>query len=118
MALVFVSGSFVYAGVQEEKKPGLSSQQFFENFKNKKFMGLPLDFDLKNADLENVINFISRISSLTFKFKDVVKGTVTLKEKQIPWDKAFYLMLEQNELELVLEAETLVIQKKAEPEEK
>lgn len=116
-ALVFVGRSFVYAGVQEEKKPDLSPHQFFENFKNKKFMGEPMDFELKEVEVKKTIQFISRISGLTFTIKPGVEGSVTFKEKQVPWDRAFYNFLEQNKLELVMEEDTLVIQKREKPKE-
>jgi len=116
-AFVFVGGSFVYAGVQEDEKPDLSPRQFFENFKNKKYMGIPLDFELKDVEIKQAILFISRISGLTFTIEPGVEGTVTFKEKQVPWDRAFYHFLEQNELELVLEEDTLVIRKREKPKE-
>lgn len=117
-ALVFIGGNGVYAGVQEEdKKPDLTPQRFFENFKNKKFMGEPLDFELKEVEVKKTIEFISRISGLTFTIEPGVEGTVTFKEKSVPWDRAFYHFLEQNELELVLEEDTLVVRKKEKPEE-
>jgi len=116
-ASLFSVGSFIYAGVQEDEKPVLTPRQFFENFKNKKYMGLPIDFELKDVEIKQAILFISRISGLTFTIEPGVEGTVTFKEKQVPWDRAFYHFLEQNELELVLEGDTLVIRKREKPKE-
>ncbi len=63
-----------------------------------------------------VIIYFSKVTGLNFVFKPGVEGSVTYTAKQIPWDKALYIFLEQNGLELVLEENTLTIQKKEKTE--
>lgn len=110
--IVMIVLSVCVSGLEEEKKTTLTPQQFLENFKQKKFMGEELDFDLKNADIKKVIDFISRVSGFTFEVEPEVEGAVTLKEYMVPWDKAFYLFLEQNSLEIILEEEKFIVRKK------
>lgn len=100
-----ISGWVSFAGMQEKEEAALTPRQFLENFNAKKYTGEALDFDLKDADLKKVFNFVSRVSGFTFEIEEGIEGVVSLKEYMIPWDKALSIFLEQNSLGITLEGE-------------
>jgi len=94
-----------------KKNQALSREQLIENLKNQEFGGEPMDFEFENADLKNVINFLSKITNMKMSMDQEIKAKITCKFKQVPWDKALAFFLQQNHLELVLEKDHLKIRK-------
>lgn len=123
--IIFLTGSMVFSGINKStmvekddksKKPVMSPKQLIENFKKKEFTGESYDFKFQDARLDMIMKFFSHVTGLNFVFNPGVEGTVTYTLNKIPWDKALYLFLEQNGLELVLKENTLMIQKKEKTE--
>ncbi len=54
--------------------------------------------DFKDADLQNVFRFLADIKNYNLIMGDDVKGTVTLKLKNVPWRQAFNILLKTNKL--------------------
>lgn len=94
------------------KPKALSPQQLIENIKNKQFGGEPYDLNLKDAQLDNVIRFLSRSAGLKIVLDPGLKARVTCEMEKVPWDKALAFILEQHHLTLVLEGDVLKIRKK------
>ncbi len=69
-----------------------------ENSAEKKYVGEKISMDFKDADIKNVLRLISDISGLNLIVSDNVKGNVTLRLEAIPWDEAFDIILETNNL--------------------
>ncbi len=63
-----------------------------------KYTGARISLDFKDADIKNVLRLISEISGLNMIIGDAVQGKVTLKLDNIPWDEAFDIVLETNNL--------------------
>ncbi|MCX6578781.1 MAG: type IV pilus secretin PilQ [Candidatus Aminicenantes bacterium] len=80
---------------------------------DKKYLGDPMDFDFKNADLENVILFFSKLSGLSIVIDPGVTGTITARMYQVPWDQALQYFLKVNGLDMVREGNLLRIGKVA-----
>jgi type IV pilus assembly protein PilQ len=69
-----------------------------ENLDRKKYSGDKISLDFKDADIKNVLRLISDISGLNLIVSDKVVGKVTLKLENIPWDEAFEIILDSNNL--------------------
>jgi type IV pilus assembly protein PilQ len=80
---------------------------------SRKYIGDPMDFDFKNADLENVMLFFSKLSGLSIIIDPGVTGTVTARMYQVPWDQALQYFLKVNGLDMVREGNLLRIGKVA-----
>lgn len=76
-----------------------------------RYQGEPMDFDFKNADLENVILFFAKISGLSIVIDPGVTGTITARMYQVPWDQALEYFLKVNGLDMVREGNLLRIGK-------
>ncbi|MCI0602603.1 hypothetical protein L0156_06280 [bacterium] len=50
--------------------------------------GEPFSFDFKDIDIKDLFRFIADISGLNVILDPAVKGTVTLKLTEVPWDQA------------------------------
>jgi type IV pilus assembly protein PilQ len=67
------------------------------------FTGEPISFDVKDADIKDVFRTISELTGLNIVVDPEVRGTVTVKLDNVPWDQALDLILKQNGLGYVLE---------------
>ena len=54
--------------------------------------GEPFSFDFKDIDIKDLFRFIADISGLNVILDPSVKGTVTLKLTEVPWDQALDLI--------------------------
>ena len=75
------------------------------------YKGEPMDFDFKNADLENVLLFFAKVSGLSVVIDPGVTGTVTARMYQVPWDQALQYFLKVNGLDMIKEGNLLRIGK-------
>ena len=67
------------------------------------FTGEPISLDLKDADIKDVFRTISELTGLNIVVDPEVRGTVTVKLDNVPWDQALDLILKQNGLGYVLD---------------
>ncbi len=96
-----------------EEKPVMSPGQLISNLKTRKFTGHLMAYHLKNQDLVNLLNHMAKDTGLNFNFKSGVQGHVTCELDVIPWDEALHLFLEQNDMEMILDGDTLIVKKKS-----
>ncbi|MBU4403977.1 MAG: type IV pilus secretin PilQ, partial [Acidobacteria bacterium] len=75
------------------------------------FSGDPYDFSFKNADISNILKFISKITGLNMVIDPDVTGRFTCELVQVPWDQALELVLKVNGLDMVQEGNILRIGK-------
>ena len=69
------------------------------NRKNKpQYTGKRISFNVRNADIHDIFRVFSQISGLNFITSNDVKGTLTMELKDVPWDQAFALILQQKGL--------------------
>tara|TARA_B100000683_G_scaffold262453_1_gene289559 strand:+ start:1443 stop:3992 length:2550 start_codon:yes stop_codon:yes gene_type:complete len=59
----------------------------------RRFRGKRITIDLLDADIRNVLRFLSDVSGKNIVVAEGVTGTVTLKLKNIPWDQALAVIL-------------------------
>jgi type IV pilus assembly protein PilQ len=96
-----------YTESTESKTPyikGLSQEPPFQsNIINTdaapKYKGEKITLDFQNADIHNIIRIIADVSGLNIVTSDEVKGTVTIRLKDVPWDQALDVVLESKDLD-------------------
>ena len=64
------------------------------------FTGRRLSLDFKDADVNDILRLISEVSGLNFVAGTEVKGTVSIKLADVPWDQALDLILKTNNPQL------------------
>ena len=57
-----------------------------------------ISFDVRNADIKDVLSVLARVSGLNIITSDEVKGTLTMRLENVPWDQALDLILAQKGL--------------------
>ncbi len=66
--------------------------------KGVKYIGAKISLDFANADIRNILKLIGEVSKLNIVWGPEVKGTVSMRLKNVPWDQALDIMLETNDL--------------------
>jgi type IV pilus secretin PilQ/predicted competence protein len=87
-----------------------------------KYSGRRISLDLQDADLINVLRLFADVANLNIIIAPDVKGRVTVRMVNVPWDQAMDIILKMNGLGFVLEdnilrvASVAVLTKQAEEE--
>ncbi len=68
-----------------------------------RFHGEPISLDLKDADIRDVLLTFSRLARLNMVIDPDVRGSVTVRLENVPWDQALEVILKVNGLGYVLE---------------
>ena len=76
------------------KESGIVSES-----KEPRYVGERITLDFQNADIHNVLRIIADVSGLNIVTSDEVKGNVTIRLKDIPWDQALDVVLESKDLD-------------------
>jgi type IV pilus assembly protein PilQ len=69
--------------------------------------GEPISLDLKDADLKDVLRTFAKLARLNIAVDPEVKGSVTVRLHDVPWDQALDVILQVNGLGYVLEGNVL-----------
>jgi len=64
-----------------------------------KYKGERITLDFQNADIHNVLRIIADVSGLNIVTSDEVKGTITIRLRDVPWDQALDVVLESKDLD-------------------
>jgi type IV pilus assembly protein PilQ len=59
----------------------------------RRYTGRRITIDLKEADILNVLRLIAEVSKLNIIASDQVKGNITIKLRNVPWDQALDIIL-------------------------
>jgi type IV pilus assembly protein PilQ len=59
----------------------------------KVYTGRLMSLDFKDADIQNILRLIAEVSGLNVVAGDDVKGTVTVRLVNVPWDQALDIVL-------------------------
>jgi len=62
------------------------------------YTGRKVDFNVKDIDIKNLLGAIAEISKRNIIVADDVKGTVTIKLRNVPWDQALDIILKSKGL--------------------
>jgi len=63
-----------------------------------KYTGKKMTFDFQGADVHNVLRIIAEVSNLNIVAGDDVRGKITLRLKNVPWDQALDIILDSRGL--------------------
>ncbi len=74
-----------------------------------RFKGRKISLDLQDADLVNVMRLFAEVANLNIILAPDVKGKVTVRMVNIPWDQAMDIILKMNGLGYVMEDNVLRI---------
>lgn len=79
---------------------GIMNSQTLEDFlaSNNKFYGKKISIEAVKLDINDAFKFLAEESGVNMIIDDGVKGDVTLKLRQVPWDQAFVLLLKSKKL--------------------
>lgn len=66
-----------------------------------RYSGRRISLDLKDADIQNVLRLLADVSKLNIVASDDVKGKITLKLRNVPWDQALDIILQSKQLDKV-----------------
>jgi type IV pilus assembly protein PilQ len=64
----------------------------------KDYRGAAMTMDFVNADVTNILRLIGEVSNLNIIWGPEVKGIVSMRLKDVPWDQALDLILDNNNL--------------------
>jgi type IV pilus assembly protein PilQ len=64
----------------------------------KQYTGASMTMDFVNADVTNILRLIAEVSNLNIVWGPEVRGTVSMRLKEVPWDQALDLVLDNNNL--------------------
>lgn len=59
----------------------------------KKYTGTPISVDFQEADIHAVLRLFAEVGNVNIIVSDKVKGSVTLRVKQVPWDQLLDIVL-------------------------
>lgn len=65
------------------------------------FSGRRIDLDLKDADVHNVLRLLADVGKVNIVTADNVKGSVTIRMRNVPWDQALDVVLQSKGLGMV-----------------
>ncbi len=81
-------------------------------FGKKVYTGKPISLDLVDADLKNVLRLIADITNMNIVVDPDIKGKVTLKVENVPWDQIFDMILKANGLGIEKQGNVIRVAKK------
>ena len=82
--------------IQDNILPAKTLEDLY--FGDIKFSGSPMSFHVIDADIKQVLRFISEESGLNMVIDEAVQGRVTLKLEDVPWDQALYTLFKVKSL--------------------
>ena len=72
-----------------------------------RYAGQKISLDLQDVDVRNVLRLLADVTGKNMVVEPNVKGTVTLKVDQVPWDQVLDLILKINDLGSVIEGNVI-----------
>ncbi|MCS6915316.1 MAG: type IV pilus secretin PilQ [Myxococcota bacterium] len=84
-------------GAQAPRVPVTAGRRF------RRYEGRRIDLDFKDADIHNILRLLSDVGQVNIITTDDVKGTVTIRMRDVPWDQALDVVLKAKGLGSVRE---------------
>lgn len=97
---------------KNDLKEIISPQKLIKIVEDKQFIGEKITFAFIEMEKRDIIRSLSRMIGQEIVIDPGIKGKVTYRLQQVPWNKAVSLFLADNNLELVYDGKTLRIQQK------
>jgi type IV pilus assembly protein PilQ len=64
----------------------------------KEYTGRKISLDFRDAEIRNVLRFIADVAELNIVLGNEVKGRVTIRLVNVPWDQALHVILQSHSL--------------------
>ncbi|MDH5478256.1 MAG: type IV pilus secretin PilQ, partial [Nitrospinota bacterium] len=87
---------------EEEQIQKLQPAEDLE-FEEKKYEGAKISLDFFKADIHNILRIIADVSNLNVITSGAVKADVTIKLKNVPWDRALEVILKNTGMDMIRE---------------
>lgn len=71
------------------------------------YRGRRIDLDLKDADVHNVLRLLADVGRVNIVTADNVSGSVTIRMRNVPWDRALDVVLQAKSLGMVRDGNVL-----------
>jgi type IV pilus assembly protein PilQ len=75
----------------------------------KVYVGERLNLDFQDIDIDNVFRLLAEVSNLNIIVSDKVKGKITMRVKDVPWDQALDLLIATNRLGMLRQGNVIRI---------
>jgi len=75
--------------------------------RNRAYRGRRIDLDLKDADIHNVLRLLADVGRVNIITADNVSGSVTIRMRNVPWDRALDVVLQAKSLGMTQEANVI-----------
>ncbi|MCL2822963.1 MAG: type IV pilus secretin PilQ [Polyangiaceae bacterium] len=75
--------------------------------RNRTYSGRRIDLDLKDADIHNVLRLLADVGRVNIITADNVTGSVTIRMRDVPWDRALDVVLQAKSLGMTQEANVI-----------
>jgi type IV pilus assembly protein PilQ len=92
------SGTYAYP---YERTAGYTSAS--KRSKKKRYSGRHVDLDFKDADIHNILRLLADVGHVNIITADDVKGSVTIRMRDVAWDHALDVILQAKRLGMVRE---------------
>jgi type IV pilus assembly protein PilQ len=84
---------------QEKKEKSKKREELLTRKEGKpQYTGRKVTLDFKDADIHNIFRLIAEVSNLNIIVDEDVKGKITLRLIEVPWDQALDIILESKNL--------------------
>ncbi|HQK19884.1 MAG TPA: type IV pilus secretin PilQ, partial [Polyangiaceae bacterium] len=80
------------------------------------YRGRRIDLDLKDADIHNVLRLLADVGRVNIITADNVSGSVTIRMRDVPWDRALNVVLQAKSLGMTQEGNVIRVAPLAELE--
>ncbi|MBT1071477.1 type IV pilus secretin PilQ [Pelotalea chapellei] len=92
-------------------KSKMITQDSDPNFKapSAKYKGQKISLDFDNAELKQIFRLLSEVNKKNYILSDEVKGNISIKLTNVPWDQAYELLLRVNNLAAIEEGNIVEI---------
>lgn len=78
--------------------PEVKESEDSEPLGERRFAGRRISLDFQQADIQNVFRLIAEVSGFNLVIGEGVKGKVTMRLLNVPWDQALDMLLKMNNL--------------------
>jgi len=85
------------------KSPPVAGSRTKQSKRRARYSGRRIDLDFKDADIHNILRLLSDVGNVNVVTSDKVKGRVTIRMKNVPWDQALDVILRAKDLGQVRE---------------
>jgi len=105
---------------KEDNKPGARTRTLSsagpvevkrEELRKKKWTGEPISVDFKDVDIRDLFRFLAETGNLNLVIDPGVKGTVTIKMDEVPWDQVLDVVCKMHGLGYTIDGNVVNVER-------